>query len=95
MPPDAHLPELQTYLKRICQERGWDKNTDLEMFLLLAEEVGELADAIRQHEAGTLTDRWALEEEFADVLSYLIDLANHFEIDLDTALQRTSPSWCD
>lgn len=88
--PDASFSDMQTYLKRICQERGWDSNTDLEMVLLLTEEVGELADALRQYESGELANRWALDEEFADVLSYLMDLANHFGVDLDEALRDTT-----
>ena len=30
----------------------------------------------------------ALEEEFADVLSYLLDLANCFQVDLETAFRE-------
>lgn len=86
------LPELQAYLKAVCQERGWDKNTDLEMFLLFSEEVGELAKAIREQRGlyaeANKAARWSLEEEFADVLSYLMDLANHFDIDLEAAFRK-------
>ncbi|MGF1532900.1 MAG: MazG nucleotide pyrophosphohydrolase domain-containing protein [Bernardetiaceae bacterium] len=87
------LPELQAYLKAVCAERGWDKNNDLELFLLFSEEVGELAKAIRNQrglyaESGKITSDENLEEEFADVLSYLMDLANYFNIDLETAFRK-------
>ena len=53
----------------------------------LIEEVGELAKAMRN--AARLYEEQAkprdnnLEEEFADVLSYLLDLANGFQIDFE------------
>src|SRR5437868_15398586 len=87
----AHLPEhptlkdLQQYIDDVCKERGWTKDTYAEKFLLFTEEVGELAKAIRHtkglYEEGAKPERKALEEEFADVLSYLLDLANHFQVD--------------
>ena len=42
------LTELQKHLDQTCKEKGWDKNSVTEVFLLLAEEVGELAKAIRK-----------------------------------------------
>ncbi len=86
------LPEIQSYLKAVCAERGWDKNTDLEMFLLFSEEVGELAKAIREQRKLYAEEdkarKWSLEEELADVFSYLMDLANHFEVDLEAAFRK-------
>lgn len=86
------LPELQAYIKAVCAARGWDKNNHLELFLLFSEEVGELAKAIRNHtklyqEKGKTSHKSELEGEFADVLSYLLDLANYFEIDLEQAFR--------
>lgn len=90
------LADLQAYLKVLCAERGWDKNNHLEMFLLFTEEVGELAKGIRaysdlyQEEGKKKTKeetKKELEGEFADVLSYLLDLANYFEIDLEKAFR--------
>ncbi len=88
----ASLAECQTFIKDICAERGWNKNNHLELFLLFSEEVGELAKAIRKHtglyaEAARSNQKHDLEEEFADVLSYLLDLANFFDIDLEKALR--------
>jgi NTP pyrophosphatase (non-canonical NTP hydrolase) len=94
----AHLPErptlkdLQQYIDEVCKERGWTKDTYAEKFLLFAEEVGELAKAIRHakglYEEEAKPERKALEEEFADVLSYLLDLANHFQVDLEQAFRE-------
>lgn len=48
----------------------------------LAEEIGELAQAVRKG------DRAAQEHEFADVLAWVASLANQMDVDLTTAVQR-------
>ena len=87
------LKELQEYQETLCKERGWDKSTDLETFLLFSEEVGELAKAIRNRrklftEVGKEEKPFELEREFADVLGYLLELANKFEVDLEDAFRE-------
>ncbi|MFK7950122.1 MAG: MazG nucleotide pyrophosphohydrolase domain-containing protein [Saprospiraceae bacterium] len=91
------LADLQEYIKVLSAERGWDKNNHLEMFLLFTEEVGELAKGIRaysnlyQEESKKKSKeetKKELEGEFADVLSYLLDLANYFEVDLEKAFRE-------
>lgn len=87
------LQDLQKYMKKVCEERGWDQNNVLETFLLFSEETGELAKAIRDHrglyqEKKKENTLQALEEEMADVLGYLLDLANHFGIDLEQAFRK-------
>lgn len=91
--PNPTLADYQEYLKRLCAERGWNKNNPLEIFLLFSEEIGELAKAIRNklklyHEVGKLTNDDELESEFADVFSYLLDLANQFEVNLEEAFRN-------
>jgi NTP pyrophosphatase (non-canonical NTP hydrolase) len=92
LPIHATLPQLQQYMDAICQERGWTKDTYAEKFLLFTEEVGELAKAIRKNQGlyqeEARQKRFELEEEFADVLSYLLDLANSFHVDLETAFRE-------
>ena len=89
----AHLPDaptlrdLQQYIAEVCQERGWTKDTPSQKFVLFIEEVGELAKAMR-NAAGLYAEQarprdHKLEEEFADVLSYLLDLANTYQVDLE------------
>ena len=91
------LGDLQEYIKVLCEERGWYKNNHLEMFLLFSEEVGELAKAIRAYsglyqekgkEKTAIETKKELEGEFADVLSYLLDLANYFDVDLEKAFRE-------
>lgn len=85
------LADLQRHIADTCVERGWDKNTNTETFLLFIEEVGELAKEIRNmsglyaKKAKGVDARRAIEEEFADVLNYLLNLANRFGVDLEKA----------
>lgn len=83
------LSQLQQYQADMCKARGWDQANTLETFLLFSEEFGELAKAIRNRlalyqEKDKAIDSTELEGEFADVFSYLMELANRFEIDLET-----------
>lgn len=68
-------------------------------FLLFMEEVGELATAIHNNrpvgtppalkrQAPTTEERANLEEEFADVLAWLMTLANIHEVDFEAALKK-------
>lgn len=92
LPTHPSLPELQTYMHEICQERGWTRDSYAEKFLLFTEEVGELAKAIRKtqglYQEKARQKHLELEEEFADVLSYLLDLANYFQVDLESAFRE-------
>lgn len=98
------LPELQSYIRKKCIQRGFDRASDLEIYLLLTEEIGEMAKALRKKRAlfeevgrdggpgpedpgKSVRVQANLAEEMADVLSYLLDLANRFEVDLIKALQ--------
>src|SRR6266581_1389129 len=93
----AYLPEhptvmdLQKYMDEVCKERGWVKDTSAEKFVLFIEEVGELAKAMRKtaglYEEQAKQRDISLEEEFADVLSYLLDLANTYQVDLERAFR--------
>ena len=56
-------------------------------FLWFAEEFGELAQAIAEHERGD-GDFENLREEFADVLAWLATLANITGVDLTDAVQH-------
>jgi len=91
LPENPTLPQLQRYLDAVCQERGWTQDNYAEKFLLFTEEIGELAKAIRKtrglYQEHARQNTLNLEEEFADVLSYLLDLANYFHIDLEHAFR--------
>lgn len=84
------LGDLQVFIQQLVVERDWDSHTVAERFLLFSEEVGELARSIRDQtnlKSKKPVPREHLEEEFADVLSYLLDLANQFDVDLEQAFR--------
>lgn len=87
----ASLGDLQAYVRRCEIERGFAEQSGLEKCLLLGEEVGELFRAVRRA-SGMLTDpesRTAdVSEELADILNYLLAIANRFDVDLDTAFRE-------
>ncbi len=90
LPERPTLGDLQRYVADVCQERGWTDPPAVK-FMLFVEEVGELAKAMRKAaglypEASRPRDL-SVEEEFADVLSYLLDLANSYQVDLETAFR--------
>ncbi len=93
LPEKPIISDFQNYIKTVCKERGWTRNSYTELFLLFAEEVGELAKAMRNHqglyaEEAKKDKQPELEDEFADVFSYLLDLANYFQVDLEKAFRN-------
>lgn len=92
------LNEVQAHFTRTCVHHKWDGISNENVFLLFIEEVGELAKAIRktsklmgESAKGNSSEaeiRSNLEEEFADCFSYLIDLANRYDVKLGSAYQE-------
>ena len=73
----------------MCEHKGWTKSTIEQVWLLLTEEIGELASAIRRA-TNQFSDRKKVnvEGEIMDVLSYLLQIADKFDIDLDAEWQK-------
>src|ERR1044072_7202781 len=84
--PSAGLGRLQRYYARMSDVRRYGTSNSLEALLLLTEEVGELAHAIRKHRDMDRTRPFAAElnvaEELADVQLFLLTLANTLQTDL-------------
>lgn len=79
--PRYSLAELQAYVHHMVKKRGFDKETPKDVMLLMVEEVGELAKALRKYSGLKVDEKksekyTAAEEEIADVFIYLVDLAN-------------------
>ncbi len=82
------LKTLQLQYAKIAKRNGWDNESARDTMLLLTEEMGELARAVRKH-AGLKRDSGydiQLSEELADVQIYLAHLANATHIDLGNAV---------
>jgi NTP pyrophosphatase (non-canonical NTP hydrolase) len=73
----------------MCHQKGWDKAPISIVWMLLNEEMGELASSIRQKKqiykkTGLKKDRGTdIMMEMGDVFSYLFQLAAMLNIDLD------------
>ena len=84
------LKDYQEYIEEMIKERGFDKETIPEIFMLLIEEIGEMAKAARKH-TNMKTDNNSrkpeLEQEIADVFMYLLDICNSFNVDLEKAFR--------
>jgi NTP pyrophosphatase (non-canonical NTP hydrolase) len=73
----------------MCQQKGWDKAHVSVVWMLLNEEMGELASSIRQSQriyrkTGLKKDKGTdVAMEMGDVFSYLFQLARMLNVDLD------------
>ena len=85
---NPEMKDFQQYVRDMIMERGFEKETISELFMLLSEEVGEMAKAARKHtnikkdENSHVPD---LDLEVADVFIYLLAICNYFDVDLETA----------
>lgn len=88
------LPDIQAYIKKVLQLRGFEGQTVKDKLLLLAEEVGELAKAVRKNSSGASVDPEkiqnydSVESEIADVLIVLISVANILNVDVFKSLKE-------
>lgn len=82
------MKDLQTYVAQAVKERGFDKDTVEQRFMLLLEEVGEFAKAARGRAGMPFADDTTTKEmahEAGDVLNVLLGICNLLEIDLEQA----------
>ena len=84
-----NLNEYRDATRIMCITKGWDRANINTVWLLLTEEIGELASAIRQHtrtfkKMNLKKDRGIdVQMEMGDVFSYLFQLASMLNVDLD------------
>jgi NTP pyrophosphatase (non-canonical NTP hydrolase) len=87
---NATLIDWQAYVQQKITERGFADETTQQQFMLLVEEVGELAKALRPLEGIKTSDdseKLELAHEAADVFWMLCCVCNGLSIDLDEALR--------
>lgn len=86
------LNEIQNYIKEVIKIRGFSEQKVQDKMLLLLEETGELAKAIRKTipEASVDYERIEnytdIEEEVADVFIVLVSIYNRLNINLYDAI---------
>ena len=89
--PGSGLNGLQSYYSRTSKRRGWSKESPRDTMLLLTEEIGELARAIRKNEGLSRDAGYAsvsVLDELADVQLYLVHLASALGVNLSDAVTQ-------
>lgn len=81
------LTELQTLIREMYSSKDAERGID-GTFMWFMEEVGELAAALREN------DRRELGREFADVMAWLVTLANIADIDLTEVMHEKYGEGC-
>ena len=78
------LNDYKSAIMKMCKFKGWDTCSIEKVWLLLTEEIGELAGSIRRN-SNCFKDRKRvkIEDELGDVFSYLFQIAGILDIDLD------------
>ena len=85
------LQDFQDYVSQLVKDRGFEKETVPEMFMLFLEECGELAKAVRKTQKISIdknSEQFHIDHEAADVFVYLLQICNHFNIDLEKAFRE-------
>lgn len=90
LPDKPVLNDYQELIKKLVLERGFDKETVAEVFMLFLEEAGEFAKAARKVTGMKTSDDSKihdLQEEAGDVFWLLIDLCNRLGVDLEKSFR--------
>lgn len=88
-PTDDSLKKLQARIWQMNKDRGLNTEDASKKLVMLMEEVGELAKAVRKVSGMKFTDttkQTELSEELADVMIVLLGLASMMDIDLFDAV---------
>ena len=95
----SSVSEVQSYIKDMKTDRGFDGVTIEREMMLFLEELGELAKAIRKNTHGYLDVAKKyddnIEEELADCFIYLLSIANMNNIDIFKAFKDKETKNCD
>ena len=84
----SSINEIQSYIKKVMEVRGFNKEKSSDKILLLVEEVGELAKAIRKNERKLGIDKTkeynysSIESEIADIFIVLLSICDILNMDL-------------
>lgn len=88
------LNEIQDYIREIITIRGFSEQRVQDKILLLLEETGELAKAVRKTlpdasiDYDKIENYTDIEEEIADVFIVLVSICNRLNINLYNAIKK-------
>lgn len=86
--PTSSLSQLQAHVAQAELDRGFLAQSATDKCLLLGEEVGELFKAVRKTSGLAIDPQSEVGDvgsELADILNYLLAIANRYHIDLGEA----------
>ena len=78
------------YLQNYIRQKDFHPELLKDYFLKLAEEVGELSEAIRKNKVRTANAdiKGTIDEELWDVIYYIMAIANCYNIDLEAVIKE-------
>jgi len=83
---NSSLKELQEYVNKMVETRGFEDETAQDIMLLLTEEIGELAKEVRKTTEikmdANQTRKTDVSGEIADILNYTLCMCKVMNIDL-------------
>lgn len=86
-PEKPTLPELQSFIAAFVAEKGWTADRD-QIYIRMTEEVGEVGKEVRRSwKKGNEAVSQDIGAEMADVAMNLLDLANAYGVDLESAIR--------
>jgi NTP pyrophosphatase (non-canonical NTP hydrolase) len=91
IPDNESLRELQKYVWQMNVERGFNTEDPSKKLVMLIEEVGELAKAVRKEAGMKFTDttkKTELTEDLGDVQIVLLGLASMLKVDMLEAVRE-------
>ena len=80
------MKKIQKTVQQISDQKGYSQQSLEQTFLLLTEEVGELAKTVRKSigmKIGSHSKHQHVGEEVADVLYVFVDICNRLGIDME------------
>ena len=92
---NCSVDEVQKYIEKVISMRGFSEQRVQDKMLLLLEETGELAKAIRKTlpdasiDYNKIENYTNIEEEIADVFIVLVSICNRLNINLFEAFKNT------
>ena len=98
---ESSITQIQEYIKNVVELRGFASQPVQETMLLLLEETGELAKAIRKSATNMSVDvdrmqnYDTVESEVADVFFVLTAICNQMNINLLNALKEKEKANCE
>lgn len=82
------MKDYQAYVAELVEERGFADETVPQIFILFVEEVGEIIRAICAGAEKPEARCQRISDEVSDLFTYLLDIANHYDTDVEDVFRK-------